>query len=125
MSQELTPELWFFTSWRLRLLERVHWRFCSGGGVAPNVIDVAPCARGWKMIADDGAENWFMVARCSNANLRLLDRDLENVRLASILFFLIAAHPSSADVVEVPLHSDGSVNLDAVLPSLSLSLPIH
>lgn len=34
------------------------------------------------------------------------------------------AQPSQGDVVQVPLLADGTVNLDEVLPSLSLSFPI-
>lgn len=38
-------------------------------------------------------------------------------------FFLL--QPSYADVAEVPLLSDGTVNLDALLPTLKLAFPIH
>lgn len=46
-----------------------------------------------------------------------------------IIKFLIASlfllQPAYADVVEVPLLSDGTVNLDAVMSTLSLAFPIH
>ena len=42
--------------------------------------------------------------------------------LIASLFFL---QPAYADVVEVPLLSDGTVNLDAVMSTLSLAFPIH
>lgn len=46
-----------------------------------------------------------------------------------IILILIASlfllQPAYADVVEVPLLSDGTVNLDEVLPTLSFAFPIY